>query len=151
MANLNDLGARNSAIAKAREALGLEANHPAHTWSVARINPDANSFLLVVFGTPQAAVGIATIDQSSGEILAKATLSGRQPHLLISAEEAKQRAGFDAHAEAILVWDPTKASHSPFYPLWQLHDSHRTVWVDSVRGTIWKSLDALHGGGTVRG
>ena len=146
MADLDDVASRDRAVAKAREALGLGASQPVHTWSVARIKPSANGFLLVVFGTPQAAVGIAAIDPSSGEILQKASLPGRQSHLLISAEEAIRRAGLDARTKPILVWDPIGPSHSPFYPLWELRGPGRTVWVDSVLGTIWKSLDVPSGG-----
>ena len=145
---LDNVTSVNRAVEKAREALALAASHPARTWPVARIKPGAPGYLLVVFGTPQAAVGIATIDLSSGEILEKAGILGGQPHFLISAEEAIQRAGLAPCTEAILVWEPTQVSHSPFYPFWQLLGPGRTVWIDSVRGTIWKRLDAARGGGT---
>jgi hypothetical protein len=147
--DLDDIASENRSVAKAREALGLAEDHPARIFSVARIKPGARGFLLIVFGTPRAAVGIATVDPASGEVLEKAIMPGSQPHLLISAVDAIQRAGLDTRSEATLVWEPVGASHSPFYPLWQLDGQGRTVWVDSVRGTVWNNLYAARGGGAV--
>jgi hypothetical protein len=139
--------ARNRAIGNARAALGLAASDPVHAWPVARIKQVGPGFLLVVFGAAEAAVGIAAVDPSTGEVLEKARLPGRQPHFPIGAEEAIRRAGMDANTEATLVWDPVAVSRSPFYPLWQLRGAGRTVWVDSIRGTVWNRLDAPRGGG----
>jgi hypothetical protein len=138
----------NAAIASARTALGLDASQPARTWSVARMRPDARGFLLVVFGFPERASGIAAVDPESGEVLEAAHLPGRERHALITADEAILRAGFGPDTEARLVWESSSASRSRFYPLWQLQSGERRVWVDSVRGEVWQTLDKPRGGGS---
>ena len=137
----------NAAVAAAREALGLDVQVPARTWSVARIQPGAQGYLLVVFGAPEHASGMAAVDPTSGRVLESASLPGREPHRLLSADEAIARAGFGPGTQARLVWDPSGASRSPFYPLWQLQNAERTIWVDSVRGTVWPTVDVRRGGG----
>lgn len=107
----------------------------------------ASGFLLVVFGAVERASAIAAVDSESGEVLEAARLPEREGHTLITAHDAIQRAGFESDAEARLVWEPSPASRSRFYPLWQLRSADRTAWVDSVRGVVWQSLDATRGGG----
>jgi len=147
MTGLN-AGSVNAAVASARTALGLDASLPARTWSVARMRSGARSFVLVVFGPPERASAIAAVDPVSGEVLESARLPGRQPHALITADEAILRAGFGPDTEARLVWDPSPASRSRFYPLWQLQSAERIAWVDSVRGAVWHTLDTTRGGGS---
>jgi hypothetical protein len=108
---------------------------------------DARGFVLVVFGSAEGASAIAAVDPISGEVLEAARLQGRESHTLITDDDAIQRAGFESDAEARLVWEPSPASRSRFYPLWQLRSAERTAWVDSVRGVVWHSLDATRGGG----
>ena len=134
-------------MASARTALGLDATVPARTWPVARMRSGASGFLLVVFGPPERASAIAAIDAVAGEVLESAQLPGRGPHALLGADEAIKRAGFGPGTSAQLVWDPSPASRSRFYPLWQLQNAGRTVWVDSVRGLVWPTLDAPQRGG----
>ena len=138
----------DAAIASAQSALGLDAREPARTWSVQGMRPGARAFLLVVFGLPEHASAIAAVDPVSGELLEAARLPGRQPHTLITADEAILRAGFGPDTEARLVWDPSPASRSRFYPLWQLQSAERKAWVDSVRGAVWHTLDTTRGGGS---
>ena len=54
----------------------------------------------------------------------------------ITADEAILRAGFGPDTTARLVRDPSPASRSRFYPLWQLQNEERKAWVDSVRGNV---------------
>jgi hypothetical protein len=138
----------DAAVASARTALGLDAGLPARTWSVARMRSGAHGFVLVVFGPPERASAIAAVDPVSGEVLEGARLPGRQPHTLISADEAILRAGFGPDTQARLVWDPSPASRSRFYPLWQLHSAERKAWVDSVRSIVWHTLATTLGGGS---
>jgi len=143
-------GSFEVAIASARAALGFDGHVSARTWSVARTRPDTRDFVLVVFGDAQHASAVAAVDPISGEILESARLPGHTPHTLLSAAEARQRAGLGADAQAKLVWDPSAASRSRFYPLWQLQRGGRTIWVDSVRGTVWPTLDSPKGGGSAQ-
>jgi hypothetical protein len=136
-----------SAAAAAAAALGLAATEPAQVWRVGRIRPALADYFLVVFGSPQAAVGIAAVDSASLTVFAKAKLPGRSPHCLISACQAIRLARMDPDAEADLVWDPVPASSSPFYPLWRLRRSGRTLWVDSVTGRLTDTLESPTGGG----
>jgi len=127
-------------LSEARRRLGLDPGEPARTWEVARRGGEGPGFVLVVFGPGGAASGVASVDPASGEVLAHGRLPGRVPHTPMSAEDARRAAGVGAAAEARLVWDPTSASRSPFYPLWELRDGERTVWVDAVRGDVWSDL-----------
>ena len=102
----------------------------------------------MVFGSPERASGIAAVDPESGEVLEAAHLPGRERHALITADEAILRAGFGPDTEARLVWESSPASRSRFYPLWQLQSGERRVWVDSVRGDVWQTLDTPRGGGS---
>ena len=137
----------DEAIARARVALGLDAVQPARAWFVARMQPGARGYLLVVFGPPQCASAIAAVDPDSGEVLEGARLPGLAPHTLITADEAIRRAGFGPDTQTQLVWDPTAASRSRFYPLWELRSAGRCAWVDSVRGAVRTTLEATRGGG----
>jgi len=128
------------AVANAREALALGAAQQARVWEIGRMRASARSFLLVIFGPPEHSVGIATVDLHSGSVLQHARLPGVGSHNVMPAEEAMRLANFPAGSPAQLVWDPTPASRSPFYPLWQISNADRTVWVDGVRGTVWKTL-----------
>ncbi len=143
-----DAGAVDVAVAGARSALGLDATVPVWTWSIGRMQPGASAFVLVVFGQPERAVAIAAVDAVSGAVLESAHLPGRVPHALLSADEAVKRAGFGPGTEAQLVWDSSPASRSRFYPLWQLRNAGRTIWVDSIRGQVWPTLDAPRIGGS---
>jgi hypothetical protein len=147
-ADASDKAAQTRAAAAA--ALGLSASEPAQIWLVDRIRPGVPGYFLVVFGTPRAALGLAAVDRATGAVFAKATLPGRGPHHLLSAEDAMRIAGMGPGAEATLMWDPVPASASPFYPLWRLRNADRTVWVESVTGRVSHTLDAKIGGGEPR-
>ena len=132
--------ALDRAVANAREALALGAGPQPPDLPHARLLASARSYLLIIFGPPEHSVGIATVDLQSGSVLQHARLPGVGSHNVMPAEEAMRLANFPAGSPAQLVWDPTPASRSPFYPLWQISNADRTVWVDGVRGTVWKTL-----------
>jgi hypothetical protein len=140
--------ADDAAIVGARRALGLDASLPARTWSVARVLPVGRDYLLVVFGPPEHALAIAAVDPVSGEVLESAKLPGSQPHSVMTATEAIRRADFGPDTQARLVWDPSLASRSRFYPMWLLQSAQGRVWVDSVRGEVSHTLEATRGGGS---
>ncbi len=137
----------DAAVASARAALGLDAREPVTTWSVARTAPGTRNFLLAVFGEPGHATGIAAVDPVSREVLESARLPGTQPYTLIAADDAIERAGFGPGTQATLVWDPSPATRSRFYPLWELRNGERQAWVDSVGGKVWRTLAPPKTGG----
>jgi hypothetical protein len=147
-ADAGDKAAQTRAVAAA--ALGLPASEPAQIWLIDRIRPDVPGYFLVVFGAPRAAIGLAAVDRATGAVFAKARLPGRGPHHLLSAEDAMRIAGMGPGAQATLMWDPVPASTSPFYPLWRVRTAHRTVWVESVTGTVSHTLEGKTGGGDTR-
>jgi hypothetical protein len=146
-ADPDDKAAAARAVASAAAALGFSASEPAETWLVNRTNPAVSSYFLVVFGAPQAAIGLAAVERATGSVFAKATLPGRGPHRVMSAEEAIRIAGMGTGTEAILMWDSVQISSSPFYPQWRLRKAGQTVWVDSVTGTVSDTLETKTGGG----
>lgn len=145
--NGQDSAALEFAIRRARAALHVPADIPGRAWAVAPIRTETRDFVLVVFGTPAAATAIAAVDTASGEVLESAPLPGSEPHAVMPATEAIRRAGFGAHTQARLVWAPTPASRSRFYPLWELSSGDDRAWVDSVRGVVCNTLDGTGVGG----
>ena len=145
-ADPDDKAAEARAVASAAAALGFSASESAKTWLVSRMNPAVSGYFLVVFGAPQATIGLAAVELATGNVFAKATLPGRGPHRVMSAEEAIRIAGMGTGVEAILMWDSVQSS-SPFYPQWRLRKAGQTVWVDSVTGTVLDTLKAKTGGG----
>lgn len=140
-------GATRAAIEHARSALGLGPGEPAQAWPVTRTQPGARNYVLVVFGARERASAIAAVDAESNEVLESARLPGREAHTLVGAGDAIARAGSADDAKARLVWDPSSATRSRFYPLWEIEDAARTVWVDSVTGRVWLTLVDARGGG----
>ena len=138
----------DAAVGSARAALGLAVSEPATAWPVADMRPNTSDYVLVVFGLPGAATAIAAVDPVTREVLESARMPGRAPHALITNDEAVAHAGIGTDARARLVWQPSAASRSRFYPLWEVRAGERAVWVDGVRGVVWKTLDAGRGGGS---
>jgi hypothetical protein len=139
-----------TAVASARRALGIDSREPVQTWSVAPLHSGSPEYVLVVFGAAERAIAIATVDANAGEVLESARLPGRGAHAPMSAAEAIRRTGLGQQAEARLVWSPSAASRSRFYPLWEIKGADRTIWVDSIGGEVWRTLEATRGGGGAR-
>ena len=140
-----DIG-ETEAIARALERLALSDATPARAVLVSRLEPPEGAYYLVVLGDPSAALGIAAVDASSGEVTQWATLAGDAPHLLPDREAAIQRAGASSARRAELVWRPCPASRSPLYPLWEIDTGDEVVYVDHA-GQVWPSLEpGAHGG-----
>ena len=140
-----DIG-ETEAIARALERLALSDATPARAVLVSRLEPPEGAYYLVVLGDPSAALGIAAVDASSGEVTQWATLAGDAPHLLPDREAAIQRAGASSARRAELVWRSSPASRSPLYPLWEIDTGDEVVYVDHA-GQVWPSLEpGAHGG-----
>lgn len=136
-----------AAIDLARAALGRDASEPVRGWAVQGLTSAVADYVLVVFGAPAHATAIAAVATDSGEVIESARLPGREAHEPIRADEARRRAGMPPDAGARLVWTPSPASRSRFYPLWEIARVDHTVWVDSVRGMVLPSLDDGRRGG----
>jgi len=140
-----DIG-ETEAIARALERLALSDATPARAVLVSRLEPPEGAYYLVVLGDPSAALGIAAVDASSGEVTQWATLAGDAPHPLPDREAAIQRAGASSARRAELVWRSSPASRSPLYPLWEIDTGDEVVYVDHA-GQVWPSLEpGAHGG-----
>jgi hypothetical protein len=127
------------AIEEARRALGLAGGVEARAWLVERLDRPGERYHLIAFGSASSDVAVATVDARGGQLLSSARLPGTARHLATSAADALDAAQLGASAEAKLVWQPCQASRSAFYPLWQVSDGTRTVYVDQGRRR-WDSL-----------
>jgi hypothetical protein len=133
-------------IARGRSRLELGPLTPARVWRTRRADRPGEAYYLVVFGEPQAAIGVAAVDITSGEVMIWATLPGTGPHLTIDSETAVQRAGIPTETHAELVWKSCRGSHSPLYPLWEISAEKTMVYVDQ-QGVVWQSLESFGRGG----
>jgi hypothetical protein len=133
-------GAKAEAIARARERLELSDGTPARAFLVSRRDPSRGAYYLVVLGDPSAALGLAVVDASSGEVTQWATLPGSAPHPLLDREAAIRRTGASSARRAQLVWRSSRASRSPLYPLWEIDTGDEVVYVDHA-GQVWSSLE----------
>jgi hypothetical protein len=138
--------AETEAIARALERLELSAGTPARAFLVSRRDPPRGAYYLVVLGDPSAALGIAAVDAASGEVTQWATLPAAAPHPLLEREAAIQRAGASSARRAELVWQSSRASRSPLYPLWEIDTGDAVVYVDHA-GRVWSSLEPHTRGG----
>ncbi len=134
------------AITRARAATGVQQAVPARAWRVRRLDRTNDSYYLVVFGEDDAAVAVAAVGAAQGEIRSSASLPGHGPHLNVSMQEAAKRAGLGDAAQTELVWQPSAASRSPFYPVWEVRTPDRVVYVDQ-QGSVWPDLHAAGPGG----
>ena len=136
----------DAAIDRARIALTLPATTAAAAWRVERPDRPGRPYYLIVFGVDDASIGAATIDASSGEIGTMARLSGAGPHLTVDAPTAAAIARANEPISVSLVWRPGRASRSPLYPLWEIQERQRTVFVDQS-GKTWTTIEPESKGG----
>lgn len=137
---------KREAIDLARGRLGLKPGIRASVFPVLRTDSPDGVYYLLVFGEPEAAVGVAAVDVATGDVTTWATLPGTAPHKLIDAETASRRAGLRGKSRAQLVWKSSPGSRSPLYPLWQISTDEKTVYVDQ-QGMVWSSLEPPTRGG----
>ena len=137
---------KNEAIARARSLLKLGAQTLARVWRVRRVDRPNEAYYLIVFGEPQASIGVVAVDITSGEVMIWAPLPGTRPHLSIDSETAVQIAAFPSKTHAELVWKSCRGSHSPLYPLWEISAEKMTVYVDQ-QGIVWQTLESSGSGG----
>lgn len=142
---LSEDAAAHIARAYVHEAAGLAAQ--AHR--VRRIDGGHDYFLVVLgeTGEPPAEV---SVDAETGQVLGATPRLSSGSTLAIDAATAAARAGFGATAEASLVWRPSRASMSPFYPLWEVRSGTQTAFVDQT-GAVWRDLQSGGPGGLKSG
>ena len=126
-----------SSVFAARTRLGLNDSVPARVYRVRRLDAPAEAYHLIIFGPTGGTVGAATIHATTGALQNSARLPGTQEQLEVDANEAKSIAGLGDDASAELVWAPSRASRSPFLPLWEVRGANDTIrYVDQQRRIV---------------
>jgi hypothetical protein len=95
-----------------------------------------NPYFLVTLAETTGAGLIAAVDAVTGEVTSSARLERIERHRLPGKAEAIARAAYPDDAVARRVWAPSRASRSPFYPLWELTAGSERVYVD-MSGKLW--------------
>ncbi|HEY4167502.1 MAG TPA: hypothetical protein VGM96_12030 [Reyranella sp.] len=133
-----EAAARASAHASAGEAVVLTTD------LVERLDGGAPYFL-VTLGKDNGAGAVVAVNALTGEAMSSASLDRIDRHRLPDRDEAIRSAAFPGDALARRVWVPSRATRSPFYPLWELTAGARRAYVDT-NGKVWDALGIDHGG-----
>ena len=96
-------------------------------------------YFLVHFGEPGGRGAAVMVDAVNGSLMAHATVERIESPWLIKAERAVEIANVAPPVETRLVWKPSRATRSPFYPLWEVSTGTERVWVDQS-GRVWREL-----------
>jgi hypothetical protein len=98
-----------------------------------------NPYFLVLFGKAGSEGAIVAVDAVDGMITSSAQLERVESPFLLPKERAVELAGCPRLLQARLVWVPSRATRSPFYPLWELTCESGRVYVDRG-GKVWQTL-----------
>jgi hypothetical protein len=120
--------------ADAAQVAGL----PAAAHLVERLD-GGHRYFLVHFGEPGGRGAAVMVDAIDGSVMARAAVERVEQPWLIKEERAVEIAGCAQPVEARLVWKPSRATRSPFYPLWEVSTASGRVWVDQS-GRVWREL-----------
>jgi hypothetical protein len=96
-------------------------------------------YFLVHFGEPGGPGAAVIVDAVDGSVMARAAVERVERPWLIKEERAIEIAGCTQPVVARLVWKPSRATRSPFYPLWEVSTETGRVWVDQSR-RMWQEL-----------
>ena len=96
-------------------------------------------YFLVHFGEPGGRGAAVMVDAMDGSVMARAAVERVEQPWLIKEERAIEIANCAEPVAARLVWKPSRATRSPFYPLWEVSTASETVWVDQS-GRVWREL-----------
>lgn len=96
-------------------------------------------YALVHFGQPGEPGAAVMLDALDGKVMACVSLVRVVEPWLISEERALEIANLSPPLDTRLVWKPCRATHSPFYPLWEISAASETVWVDQLE-RLWTEL-----------
>jgi hypothetical protein len=100
---------------------------------------EGNPYFLILFGKQGSEGTIIAVDALDGAITSSAQLERVEGAWLLEQAKATELAGCEQLLEARLVWAPSRATRSPFYPLWELTCESGRVYVD-CEGKLWNSL-----------
>jgi hypothetical protein len=98
-----------------------------------------NPYYLVVFGDPGYAGAIIAVDALQGQISSSAQLQRVERPWILDKGKAIELAGYTQPAVARLVWKPSRATLSPFYPLWEITGETKPIYIDRT-GKTWDHL-----------
>ena len=127
------------AEAKQRAAAAIgEAGARAEACLVERLD-HGSPYFLVTFGDAGVGGAIVMVDAADGSITSSATLERVDRPWMPDEAKAAQIARCSAVARARLVWRPSRATLSPFYPVWELECESGRVYV-SRDGEVWHDL-----------
>lgn len=115
--------------ADATQVMGL----PAAAHIVERLDGQ-HPYFLVHFGKPGGPGAAVMVDAVDGSVMAHAKVERVQEPWLIDEQRAAEIAGCAQPMKARLVWMPSRATRSPFYPLWEIAGPSGRVWVDQSGG-----------------
>ncbi len=134
-----------TAVAIARKALGIPEEVSADVVRVRLLEGPAHAYFLVAFWPPDNTT-LACVGEDSAELQSSAQLARNVPVLSVTARGAGELAGLGPTARRELVWKPCRASQSMLYPIWEVKDGVRTVYVDQ-QSVVWNELEAKLPGG----
>ena len=137
---------RDTAIERARVALGLDVRVPARAYYVERADRPGTPYYLVGFGDENRALGVAAVDGSTGEVSSCASVAGTEPHLPVTAARASELAGAAPIDPPRLVWRPCRASQSMLSPIWEIRTANGVVFIDQ-QSRKWTQLEPAAPGG----
>lgn len=128
------------AIESAKRSIGLGEIDSVNAYRVQRLDHPGQWYYLLAFGEPGATLALAVVNGTSGDLESWVRTDGARGHIHVDAAEAVRLAGLPPDTSAEMVWRPSRASRSPFYPLWAVRAADGgTKYIDQ-QGHVWDTL-----------
>lgn len=105
---------------------------------VQRLDGGSDYYLVVLF-TSNRVVAVAAVDAENGHVRESARIANGTSPIQVSAEEAVKISRTRSVRAAELVWQPSRATRSPLYPVWRV-SGETVVYVDQS-GKVWRDLN----------
>ena len=83
-------------------------------------------------------VAVATVDAARGDVRESARIANGRSPLEVSAERAAKLSGLRKVTRVDLVWQPSRATRSPLYPVWRV-SGEAVVYIDQQKHA-WSEL-----------
>lgn len=138
--------APEEAILRARDALGLAPSVSGQALRVERLDAPGSAYYLILLASGGRERHVALVDAGTGSLDQDAALTGTTPHVTVNMEQAIAAAKLSGRVSARLVWRPSRASQSPFYPIWEISSATERRYVDQ-QGRLWDALPSAGRGG----